>query len=139
LTFVSSRWAWQLCYYFALQHAQEFGLDRIILLSHTPHALHPLNVSCFKPFKTTFKNVRNVTMSKGNHMEPNKIFLARWVDQSINQSLTKKNIKFGFKATCTWPFNPKAMDNKTWFLKIALQQISTTMEVKRNHINWKNS
>jgi hypothetical protein len=24
----------------------------------------------------------------------------------------KKKIKFGFKATCIWLFNPKAMDNK---------------------------
>ncbi len=51
-------------------------------------------------------------MSRSNHMEPNKITLVGWVDQAINQSLTKKNIKVGFKATCIWPFNPKAMDNK---------------------------
>jgi hypothetical protein len=27
-------------------------------------------------------------------------------------TLTKKTIKVGFKDTCIWPFNPKAMDNK---------------------------
>jgi hypothetical protein len=28
-------------------------------------------------------------------------------------TLTKKNIKVGFKVTSIWPFNSKAMDNKT--------------------------
>ncbi len=31
------------------------GLDFITLPSHTSHALQPLDVTCFKPFKTTFK------------------------------------------------------------------------------------
>jgi hypothetical protein len=69
-------------------------------------------VSCFKPFKTTFKKVRDEVMFKSNNMEPDKIFLVGWVDHTIDQSFTKKNIKVGFKATCIWPFNPKAMDNK---------------------------
>jgi hypothetical protein len=34
--------------------AKEFGLDMITLPSHTSHALEPLDVSCFEPFKTTF-------------------------------------------------------------------------------------
>jgi hypothetical protein len=39
----------------AIKHAQEFGLNMITLPSHTSHALQPLDVSCFKPFKTTLK------------------------------------------------------------------------------------
>ncbi len=70
-------------------------------------------MSYFKPLKITFRKVRNVVMSKNNHMEPNEITLVEWVGQAINQSFTKKKIKDGFKATCIWPFNPKAMDNKT--------------------------
>ncbi len=31
----------------------------------------------------------------------------------LHQSLTKKNIKVGFKVIGIWYFNPKAMDNKT--------------------------
>jgi len=34
--------------------AKEFGLDMITLPSHKSHALEPLNVSCFEPFKPTF-------------------------------------------------------------------------------------
>jgi hypothetical protein len=39
----------------AIKQAQEFGLDMITLPSHTSHALQPLDVVCFKPFKTTFR------------------------------------------------------------------------------------
>ncbi len=39
----------------AIGQAQTFGLDMITLHSHTSHALHPLDVSCFKPFKIVFK------------------------------------------------------------------------------------
>jgi hypothetical protein len=35
----------------AIQQAQKFGLDMIILPSRTSHALQPLDVACFKPFK----------------------------------------------------------------------------------------
>jgi hypothetical protein len=80
----------------AIKHAQEFGLNTITLPSHMSHALQPLNVFCFKPFKTTFKKV--VTMSRSNHMEPNKITVIKWVYQALEQSITNKNIRFGFKA-----------------------------------------
>ncbi len=33
-------------------------------------------------------------------------------------TLTKKNIKARFKVTNIWPFNPKAIDNKTQLSKI---------------------
>lgn len=37
----------------AMEQAKTMGLDIITLPSHTSHALQPLNVSCFKPFKTS--------------------------------------------------------------------------------------
>jgi hypothetical protein len=64
----------------------------ITLPSHTSHDLEPLDVSCFKPFKTTFKKVRNVAMSRNNCMELDKITLDGWVDKVLEQSLTKKII-----------------------------------------------
>lgn len=52
-------------------------------------------------------------MAKKYYMESNKIILTRWVDQALNHSFTKQNIKSKFRATYIWPYNPKAMDNKT--------------------------
>ncbi len=51
----------------AIEHVKNIGLDMITLPSHTSHALQPIDVSCFKPFKTTFKQVRVATMYKSNH------------------------------------------------------------------------
>jgi hypothetical protein len=67
----------------AIKQAKEFGLDMITLPSHTSHALQPLNVYCFKPFKTSLKKVKDVTMSRSNHMELDKITLIRWVDKAL--------------------------------------------------------
>jgi len=102
----------------AIEHAQEFGLDMITLPSHTSHVLQPLYVCCFQPFKTTLKKFRGATLSKSNHIEPNKIIMVKWVNQAIDQCFTNKNIKVGFQATCIWLFNFKAMDNKTQPSKI---------------------
>jgi hypothetical protein len=52
-----------------IEHAQEFGLNMITLPSHTFHVLQPLNVSCFKPFKITFRKIKDATMFKNNHMD----------------------------------------------------------------------
>ncbi len=112
-----------------IKHAKKFGLDMITLPSHTSPALQPLNVFCFKPFKTTFRKVKDVAMSRSNHMETNKITLARWVDQALEQSLTKQNIKF--TTTCIWLLNPKAMDNKTKPLRVYTTTNMSNAQVKK--------
>ncbi len=113
----------------AIEHAKKFGLDMITLPLHTSHALQPLNVACFKPFKTTLKKVKDAIMSRSNHMELDKITLARWVDQTLEQSFTKQNIKFNFMITCIRPLNLKAMDNKTKPLEV---YTATNMNNVRN-------
>ncbi len=70
---------------------KDFGLDIITLPSHTSHALQPLDVYYFKPFKTGLRKVRDVTMSRNNLMELNKVTVIGYVDYTLKQSLTKKN------------------------------------------------
>jgi len=83
----------------AIEQAQKFGLDMIILPLYTSNALQPLIVACFKPFKTAFKKERYIVVVRRNYTKPDKIALARWVDKA----LTRQNIK---------PLNPRAMDSK---------------------------
>ena len=48
--------------------ARQYGVDLLILPSHTNHELQPLDVTCFRPFKQAFKahrNVWNMTNPKG--------------------------------------------------------------------------
>jgi hypothetical protein len=61
----------------AIEQAQTFKLDMVTLLSHTSHALQPLDVVCFKPFKTTFRKEKKTTMINRNYIELDKIVLAR--------------------------------------------------------------
>ncbi len=95
----------------AIKQTYEAGLDMITLPSHTSHALHPLDVKCFKPFKFDFKKERDESMLKNNHRELDNVTLVSWADRIFNQSLSKQNIKVGFKTTGIWPLNPRAMDN----------------------------
>jgi hypothetical protein len=53
-----------------IEQANEFGLDKITVTSHTSHPLQPLDVSYLKPFKIAFRKFRDVVMSRSNHMEP---------------------------------------------------------------------
>jgi hypothetical protein len=64
----------------------------ITLPSHTSHALQPLNVSCFKPFKTTFRKEKDNNMVRNYYNEPNKVTLVGWVDKALDLGLSKKNI-----------------------------------------------
>jgi hypothetical protein len=51
-------------------------------------------------------------MSKSNYMEPNEITLVGWVNQALDKSITKQNIRSRFRVTNIYPLNPKTMDNK---------------------------
>jgi hypothetical protein len=42
--------------------AMGVGFDLIMLLSHTGHTSQPLDVTCFKPFKTTFRVYKDMWM-----------------------------------------------------------------------------
>jgi hypothetical protein len=53
--------------------AKNVGLDLISLPSHTSHALQPLDVSVFKPFKQFFREYRDF-----------------WMSRHINQAATKE-------------------------------------------------
>jgi len=59
----------------------------ITLPSHTSHALQPLDLTCFKPFKTTFRKERNGAMDNKNNTKPDKITLVTWMDKTSNLDL----------------------------------------------------
>jgi hypothetical protein len=71
----------------AIEQASEFGLDMVTLLSHTFHAFQPLDVACFKPFKTTFRKERDTIRVTRNYIELDKITLGEWVDKALDQTL----------------------------------------------------
>ena len=95
-----------------LEKARRKGVDMLSLPSHTSHGLQPLDVSCFGPFKHSFRAFRNSWRIQHPTEKVKKEILAQWMSLAIQQSLTPSNIKSGFKACGIWPLNSKAMSGK---------------------------
>jgi hypothetical protein len=69
----------------ALEQAMAFGLNMLTLPWLTSHAFQPLDVSCFKPFKSTFKKRRMRLWLKTNTKNQTKLhLLARWIKPWTN-------------------------------------------------------
>jgi hypothetical protein len=49
-----------------------------------------LYVSCFKPFKTTFKKEKDGAMARNNYLESNKIILVGLMDKILDQIMNKR-------------------------------------------------
>jgi hypothetical protein len=64
-------------------------------------------------FKSAFEKERNSDMIRFNYKKLDKTTFVGWVDNALEISLSKYNIKNEFKITRIWLFNLKAMDNKT--------------------------
>ena len=93
-----------------VQEAREAGLDLLTLPSHTSHAMQPLDVSVFKPFKTFFKEYRDFWTSRNLNQPATKQTLAHWVSLALKRALTPHNIRSGFSSTGILPFNRDAMN-----------------------------
>jgi hypothetical protein len=96
----------------AIEQAQIFGLYTVTLHSHSSHVFQPLDISCFKPFKTTFKKKRDEVMVKNNHFETNTVMVVSWVDLALEFILSRNNIQSMYTITSIWLLNVKAMDEK---------------------------
>jgi hypothetical protein len=55
--------------------------------------MQPLDVSYFKPFKTSFRKEKNNSMVRNNYNELNKATLIAWVDKALDVVLSKRNIQ----------------------------------------------
>ena len=89
--------------------SMESGLDIVSLPFHTNHALQPLDVACFKPFKTTFRRCRDLWSLENNKKEVGKQDLCEWTSRALRAALTPNNIRAGFRSTGIWPLNRTAV------------------------------
>jgi hypothetical protein len=90
------------------RQAKTVGLDLITLPSHTSHALQPLDVSVFKPFKQFFREYRDFWMSRNLEQPASKEILAQWVSLALRKALTENNIRAGFRGAGIFPLNRDA-------------------------------
>ncbi len=54
-------------------------------------------MSCFKPFKATFKKERDNNIVRNNYNELDKAIFATWVDKALDVALFKKKSKMGLR------------------------------------------
>ena len=73
--------------------AMQFGLDIISLPSHTSHALQPLDLVYFAPFKTAFRKQRDSWTVVNKNAKVGKQELCEWTCKALQCALTPKNIQ----------------------------------------------
>jgi hypothetical protein len=87
-------------------------LDLVSLPSHTSHALQPLDVAVFKPFKTYFREYWNYWTSRNIGQKATKETLAHWVSLALRKALNENNITKGFKKTGIYPLDRTVVDKE---------------------------
>ena len=88
--------------------SMESGLDIVSLPSHTSHALQPLDIACFKPFKTPFRQIRDAWCLTNKNQAVGKQTLCEWTSKALKRALTPTNIRAGFRGAGIWPLDQEA-------------------------------
>jgi hypothetical protein len=91
--------------------AMKVGFDLITLPSHIGQ-LQPLDVTCFKPFKTTFRAYKDVWMLVNKKYGATIFFLMLCISLVLKITLTPQNIYKGFKTTGIWLLDLNVMASK---------------------------
>jgi hypothetical protein len=76
-----------------VQKVRRAGLDLLTLLSHTLHALQPLDVSVFKSFKQFFRQCRDYWMFRNLNQPASKDTLTQWVSLLLKKALIEQHNK----------------------------------------------
>ena len=63
----------------------------------------------FQGFKIVFRQIRDFWTLLNKYKRVEKTDLCEWTSQTLEKSLTDKNIKSGFRKTRIWPYNEHAV------------------------------
>ena len=87
------------------------GLHVLTLRLHCSHAMQPLDVAVFKPFKEAFCVYKDVWTLQNRGMGARKEVLASWTSKALSRALTVSNIQVGFWRIGIYILNSTAMDS----------------------------
>ena len=88
--------------------AMESRVDIVSLPFHTNHALQPLDVVCFKRFKTTFRKQQDSWTLGNKKKRVEKQELYEWTSKALQTILTPRNIKARFRKCGIWSLDRDA-------------------------------
>jgi hypothetical protein len=94
-----------------VKRARAVGLHLLTLPSHYSHAMQPLDVAVFKPFKGAFRVYRDAWTLQNRGRGVRKEVLASWTSKALSRALTVANIEAGFRKIGIYPLNITAMDS----------------------------
>jgi hypothetical protein len=95
-----------------VEKARSVGLHLLMLPSYCSHAMQPLDVAVFKPFKSAFRVYRDAWTLQNRERGARKEILASWTYKGLKRALTSENIQAGFRRTCIFLLDPYAMDSR---------------------------
>jgi hypothetical protein len=86
------------------------GLHLLTLPFYYSHAMQPLDVAVFKPFKGAFRVYRDAWALNNRCTGAKKEVLASWTSKALSRAFTVPNIEAGFQKIGIYPLNSTAMD-----------------------------
>jgi hypothetical protein len=79
--------------------------------AHSSHLLQPLDVRCFRPLKKAYgREIEQLIRCSINHVSKTEFFPAFYA--AFQKTMTKSNIKGGFRGAGLAPFNPEVVISK---------------------------
>jgi hypothetical protein len=94
-----------------MHRAHAEGLHLLTLPSHCSHAMQPLDVAVFKPFKGAFCVYCDAWTTQNRGSGAWKEVLASWTSKALKRALTVENIQAGFHKMGIYPLNPSELDS----------------------------
>ena len=99
---------------------------------HSSHLLQPLDVGCFGPLKKAYgREIEHLIRCSITHISKTEFFPAFYA--AFQATITKKNIKGGFKGAGLLPFNPETVISK---LDVQLRTPTPPKEVAEPSTPW---
>jgi hypothetical protein len=99
---------------------------------HSSHLLQPLDVGCFGPLKKAYgREIERLIRRSITHVSKTEFFPAFYA--AFQKTITKSNIKGGFRGAGLAPFNPEAVISK---LDVQLRTPSPVKEVAQQAQAW---
>ncbi|XP_052276674.1 uncharacterized protein LOC127875923 [Dreissena polymorpha] len=86
--------------------AREHNVILFVLPPHSSHALQPLDITCFGPFKSIFHNECHLYMAKQRGRVITKYDIADLSGKAYLKSMTPATIQSGFRKAGISPFDP---------------------------------
>lgn len=115
----------------AIDLAKENGVVLLTMPPHTSHRLQPLDVCCFKPFKTAYAQAMENWMRSNTGKTITIYEIPEFVAHAQLHGLTAKNILSAFQSTGIFPYNRDLFD-ETDFSPATVTDRDLPEELERN-------